>query len=218
MKRFNNIVLSRRLVLKAGAVGVAAVMGILPGRAALAGTAVDLPKNSDQIGFLYDQSKCIGCRFCQEACKKIYKWEEGVRWRRVLQSKSTEAFLSISCNHCENPACLAVCPVSAYQKRAEDGIVIHDKEKCIGCAYCTYACPYQTPQFSEGTGRVSKCHFCYEHQDQGRKPYCVNACPAGALSFGKLSELRQKAGSAATIAGLPSPELTKPSFVIIPEA
>ena len=172
-----------------------------------------------QMGFIYDQGKCIGCHACEGACKLTNHWDEGAHWRRVLTkgTGTTKTYLSISCNHCSNPACVNVCPVHAYHKRPEDGIVVHDPEKCIGCGYCRYACPYQAPQFSEETGRISKCHFCYKRQEAGQVPACVQACPMGALNYGEMAELVKTTGGERQVNGLPDASLTGPSLVIIPQ-
>ena len=213
--------MSRRKVIKMGVLGTAALsVGALglTGIKLKTTSTVQAHEEGEQIGFLYDQTKCVGCRVCQAACKETNNWEEGVEWRRVLTSETRKnVFLSISCNHCENPACANVCPVGAYTKRTKDGIVIQNPDKCIGCKYCMYACPYQAPQFSDKTGRVSKCHFCYERQDRGELPACVENCPMGALKFGKISELRKTYGETAQVPGVPEPEITNPSWVIIPK-
>jgi len=210
--------ISRRKVIKIGAIASTALaLGIFPGRIVKADASSDAPKNPKQLGFKYDQEKCIGCRVCQAACKDANEWEEGTEWRHVLTGKSGN-FLSISCNHCDKPACATVCPVKAYTKRDEDGIVIQDREKCVGCKYCMYACPYHAPQFSYDTGRISKCHFCFERQENGEKPACVHRCPTGALTYGELTTIQKSKGAVSQLEGLPNPELTKPSLIIIPKA
>lgn len=213
------IKINRRNVLKIGAIGtVALTVGVIPNRVAKSAQATAASEKIGQLGFLYDQGKCIECRVCQAACKDTNKWEEGTEWRRVLSSETkAETYLSISCNHCDNPACLTVCPVAAYTKREKDGIVIHDSAVCIGCKYCMYACPYHAPQFSDETGRISKCHFCYERQDNGEDPACVEHCPTGALSYGILTELREAHGTVAHLEGLSDPKITNPSWVVIPK-
>jgi len=213
------VLLTRRSVLKAGAVAAFALaVGITP-TVVKADTAQDAPKNPLQKGFIYDQSKCINCKMCVNACKEVNQWEEGTVWRRVLAGgKDGKHYLSYSCNHCEDPACASVCPVLAYKKRDEDGIVIHNPDVCVGCKYCMFACPYHVPQFSPATGRINKCHFCYERQDKGEKPACVSACPTRALNFGLLSDIRKTSGATAQLEGMPNPELTKPSWVLIPKA
>ena len=217
MDSLKRILISRRTVIKAGAMTTFALaIGISP-VVVRAEPAEDAPKNPNQLGFMYDQNKCINCKRCAKACKETNNWEEGTEWRRVLANDS-KSYLSYSCNHCEKPACVAVCPVNAYTKREKDGIVVHDREKCVGCKYCMYACPYHAPQFSDDTGRISKCHFCFERQDNGNKPACVAACPTKALTYGKIAELRKTKGGVAQLEGLPNSELTKPSWVIIPKA
>ncbi|MEL1134668.1 4Fe-4S dicluster domain-containing protein [Desulfitobacterium sp. THU1] len=217
-----NVKLTRRLTLKLGAIATVAFTLGLP----LA--KFDVPiinaaeaggSESKQMAFYHNQGICIGCRACIEACKTYYKWEIGAEWRK-LPTKSTpdgNLYLSIACNHCANPACLKVCPVGAYTKRA-DGIVIQDPNKCVGCAYCTYACPYGAPQFvREESGAVHKCNFCSQSQDKGEKPLCVKTCPTTALRFGELKELQKEVGATTpSINGLPPTNITEPSFVIIP--
>ena len=123
MKKLKGVKISRRRVLKVGALTtVALTSGLLPGRLLKAATVEDTPENPNQMGFMYDQQLCIGCGSCGDACSKANDWEEGTKWRRILQVKGEYVYLSISCNHCEKPACLEVCPVKAYTKREKDGI------------------------------------------------------------------------------------------------
>lgn len=209
--------ISRRNVLKLGVLGSATLaIGIFSSRQVKSNTGPYTSVKTEQLGFMHDQKKCVGCRVCQAACKETNNWEEGTEWRRVLTSDKSKTYLSISCNHCENPACVGVCPVAAYTKR-DDGIVIQDPEKCVGCKYCMYACPYHAPQFSADTGRISKCNFCYERQDKGEDPACVANCPTNALTYGNITKLRETPGGVDYLEGLPNPELTKPSWVIIPK-
>lgn len=215
-----SVPISRRKALKIGAFVTAALtIGIVPTRFIFAGTAKDVSVNSNHIGFMYNQQLCIGCHSCADACEKANDWEKGTQWRRVLQTETKKAkeYLTISCNHCEKPACVSVCPVRAYSIREKDGIVVHDREKCIGCKYCLYACPYHAPQYSKDTGRVTKCHFCFEQLDQGEKPACVSVCPREALTCGNLTELRKTKGGVTQLKGLPDDGITKPSWVIIPD-
>ena len=124
-------------------------------------------------------------------------------------------YMSISCNHCENPACTAVCPTGAMHKN-EDGFVIVNEETCIGCRYCHMACPYNAPQYDAQKGHMTKCDGCYSRVKAGQKPICVDACPLRALDFAPIDELRAKYGEQASIAPLPPAEITHPNLVVKP--
>ena len=176
---------------------------------------------SKQLGFLLDSEKCLGCRGCEMACKNEYQIDAAPRWRQVFQldensyALPARMFFSMACNHCAEPQCLKVCPVGAYTKR-EDGIVVHNHDRCIGCRLCTMACPYDRPQFNPSKGKVEKCSLCYQRLDQGLKPACVAACIPGALQLTEISpELDQKTGILKTLPGLPDPALTAPSIRFI---
>lgn len=174
-----------------------------------------------QYGFLIDSDRCVDCRACVVACKTRHKIEFGVAWRRVttvwkggypnVSFRST----SMACNHCEKPACVAVCPAKAISKRSEDGIVVVDRKKCIGCHSCERACPYHAPQFGADK-HMQKCDLCVDLVSSGKKPACVSTCSANALIFGPLDEMPSLAGEK-TVKRLDGP--TQPSvFVPIPEA
>ncbi|WP_172636000.1 DMSO/selenate family reductase complex B subunit [Photobacterium profundum] len=180
-----------------------------------------------QYGFYIDSSKCTGCKTCQLSCKDNKDLDIGVNYRRIYEYaggnwiKDGDTFrqdvysyyLSIACNHCDEPACTKVCPSGAMHKR-EDGFVIVDEDVCIGCKYCEMACPYGAPQYNEEKGHMTKCDGCYERVGQGLEPICVGSCPLRALEFGPIAELRKKYGTNADVAPLPSSLTTKPNIVI----
>jgi tetrathionate reductase subunit B len=136
---------------------------------------------------LIDCAKCIGCESCAETCREEYELPDGV-WRSWVKFIEREEmlFLPRLCNHCDNPPCATVCPVSASYKR-EDGIVLTDYKKCIGCKYCMIACPYDA-RFLHPIHKVSdKCTFCDHRLEEGLLPACVEVCPVGARIFGDLN-------------------------------
>lgn len=154
------------------------------------------------LGFYHNQERCIGCGACQVACKDKFDIQAaGPRTRRVDTYESGDFpncgifTTSISCNHCDDPACVRVCPTGAMYKRDEDGLVLHDDDRCIGCRSCAMGCPYGAPQYLESKGIVVKCDMCYAIRDQGGMPACVGACSQRALDFGDIDELHSKYGS-----------------------
>ncbi|WP_313277137.1 DMSO/selenate family reductase complex B subunit [Timonella senegalensis] len=183
----------------------------------------------EKLGFYFDQTACTGCKACQIACKDKHDLPLGVNWRRVVeysggtwrQEGNTFTpnvftyYTSISCNHCENPVCMQVCPTTAMSVR-EDGTVWVDEDKCVGCRYCEWACPYSAPQFNAESGHMSKCDLCFDYRQEGNDPACVSACPSRALDWGPIDELRAKYGDNAAVAPLPDPSITNPHLVITP--
>ena len=182
-----------------------------------------------QLGFHVDQSYCVGCKACQVACKDNYDLPIGVIWRRIVEygggnwvdKNGIQVPLNVfgyytpmSCLHCIHPACVEVCPTGAMYKRSEDGIVLIDADKCIGCRYCEWACPYGAPQFNEEAGVMTKCTGCVDRVTEGKNPVCVDACPMRALEFGDLNELRMKYGSKRDVEPLPPSNLTDPALVL----
>jgi len=139
------------------------------------------------------------------ACKDWNDVSAGpASWRKVIAVEKGEfpdlfvAFLSTACHHCEEPTCVSACPVDAISKRKEDGVVVVDREACLGkdnCSLCLEACPYDAPQFgAEENAKMQKCHFCLDRLGENRKPACVDSCPMRALDSGPIKQLRAKYG------------------------
>ncbi|HDR89951.1 MAG TPA: dimethylsulfoxide reductase subunit B [Bacteroidetes bacterium] len=182
-----------------------------------------------QLAFYFDSQYCSGCKTCQVACKDKNDLGPGILWRRVYEigggtwKKEGKAWvpdifaynLSLSCNHCDDPICLRVCPTGAIEKR-EDGIVRIDQKKCMGCRYCEWACPYGSPRFDEEKGLMGKCDMCCDYIDQGKMPVCVSSCPMRALDFGRYEDLLEKYGDQENIYPLPDPEITRPRLIVHP--
>ena len=164
-------------------------------------------------GVLVDTTLCVGCRACEAACSEANRLpppEEGdaevfARRRdtsedaftvvnRAEKAPGVERFAKKQCMHCLAPACASACPVRAMDK-LPSGPVVYDASKCMGCRYCMIACPFDIPKYEYGSNapRVRKCTFCAERQAKGLKPACTEACPSGALTFGKRAELLEVA-------------------------
>src|SRR6187200_1949778 len=121
-----------------------------------------------RMKFLCDAERCIECNGCVTACKNENEVPWGVNRRRVVTINDgvvgAEKSISVACMHCSDAPCMAVCPVDCFY-RTEQGVVLHDKDLCIGCGYCFYACPFGAPQFPQAgafamRGKMDKCTFC----------------------------------------------------------
>ena len=163
-----------------------------------------------RVGFLVKPHNCLNCQACVEACRKFNKTPESRPARRHITKyeKDGEAlFVSTSCMHCEEPACASVCPVGAI-KKAEDGVVYVDKDRCIGCKYCYQACPFGVPTYSSAA--MDKCDCCTLGGTRpGNAPRCAEACKFGALHFGTVDELLAQCPDAKVVEAS-----TKPSFYL----
>ena len=160
-----------------------------------------------------DLSKCRNARECMKACQSHHQLRPEQHHINVLQMQDSEDtapyFMPKPCLHCDNPPCTKVCPVNATFKR-EDGIVLIDNERCIGCRFCIAACPYSARTFNwtepkdaelykdvpynmelnvpQKKGTVTKCAFSADRAREGKLPYCVSACPNGVYYFGDANE------------------------------
>lgn len=144
-------------------------------------------------GFLIDHRKCIGCHACSVACKSENEVPLGVSrtWVKYVETgvfpNSRRHFQVTRCNHCANPPCVRICPVTAMYQRA-DGIVEFDPAVCIGCKACLQACPYDAIYIDPETHSAAKCHFCSHRTDIGLKPACEIVCPEEAIISGDLDD------------------------------
>jgi len=141
--------------------------------------------------YVIDVSKCYGCMSCVAACASENNVPIGVfrTWvERFVKEDGQNFFLPKLCNHCDNPTCVTACPVKATYKR-EDGLVLIDDEKCIGCGACIQACPYGARFFNPVKGVADKCTYC-SHRIPGKLPACVEVCPTSARMFFKKSETK----------------------------
>ena len=160
-----------------------------------------------------DLSRCKHALKCQDACQRYHHLSGMNVWLKVFKMHDGENmapyWMPKPCLHCDKPPCVKVCPVNATYKR-DDGIVLVDNERCIGCRFCMAACPYSTrsfnweePQYLHETvgstyspetgfpqkkGTVEKCDFCPDMLKQGKLPHCVTACPNGVFYMGDLNE------------------------------
>jgi Fe-S-cluster-containing dehydrogenase component len=170
-----------------------------------------------QVGWIFDLTRCIGCRSCFVACKAENNTPLRTDWRYVIQRESgmyprpKREFISLACNHCDEPACLKSCPVSAITKRAVDGAVLIDQEKCNGCRYCTFACPYGAPRIDTDANRVTKCTACFHRRDAGLLPACATACVTGAIQF--VSDFTDETHEVPD--GFADPALTRPNITFV---
>jgi len=200
-----------------------------------------------------DTNRCVGCWTCAVACKEINNEPLGYWWNRILttapnQSTTAEppasdnidvpwgiypnlvlAYLPVACQHCNDAPCVKVCPVQATFRR-DDGTVLVDFNRCIGCRYCMAACPYGVRIFNWGDstyapggivgygkeywtedrlvftperpkGVVEKCTFCVERIDVGEEPFCCEACPLGARVFGDLNDPDSRVSQLVNVGG-----------------
>lgn len=152
--------------------------------------------NGVRYGMLHDESLCIGCTACMDACREVNQVPEGVSRLQIIRSEPQGEFPQIkyqfyrhSCQHCDSAPCVDVCPTGASYRDAATGIVDVNPDRCVGCQYCIAACPYRVRFIHPVTKTADKCDFCRKtNLSQGKLPACVLACPTKALTFGNLDD------------------------------
>lgn len=207
----------RNFFRNAGAAGV--------GMAAIASPAQAsevTPVNNEQLGMLYDATKCVGCKACMSVCKRVNAAAGGLSpeaaafdkdaiWDaptdlsgdtrtiiKLFKEPRRFSYIKYSCMHCQKPSCVSVCPVKAMTKDPETGVVQYSKDTCIGCRYCQVACPFNIPKFQwdRSIPQIVKCDLCQSTnlKEKGITA-CAGVCPTAAILFGKREELLAEARS-----------------------
>ena len=145
---------------------------------------------SSRLALMIDLERCIGCKSCEAACKAEHGLGPGENRNRVIWLGDTQAplldFLTLSCQHCERPACLRACPVApkAIMKDPETGVVSINEDRCTGCGECVVACPYGAMGYDPIDHHALKCDLCHDRREVGLKPACATVCPGSAITFG----------------------------------
>ncbi len=177
---------------------------------------LEKPRNGEQYAFQVELDKCTGCKACVVACHTLNGLDEDEAWRDVGLLEAGPAnpgfqqTVTTACHHCLDPECLNGCPVGAYEKEKDTGIVRHLDDQCIGCEYCILKCPYDVPKYSHDRGIVRKCDMCHQRLADGEAPACVQACPTEAISIIKIdtAALRRENNF---LPGAPAPDITLPT-------
>ena len=142
--------------------------------------------------FFIDQSRCIGCQACVQACMECdtHRGRSMIHLEVIDRAASTQTG-PVVCMHCEDPVCASVCPAEAI-KQTEDGIVHSStKSRCIGCSNCVLACPFGVPRYIASIDQMMKCDMCFDRTSVGKKPMCATVCPSQALYFGPRAEIER---------------------------
>jgi Fe-S-cluster-containing dehydrogenase component len=160
-----------------------------------------------------DLARCKNVGACRESCNHAHHLHPDHNWIKIYSMQDADHaapyWQPTTCMHCDEPPCVKVCPVDATFKR-QDGIVLIDSDRCIGCRFCMAACPYSTRVFNwedpnlpqeiatqhyscesstpQKKGTVGKCDFCPDMARKGELPHCVSACPNGVFFFGDMNE------------------------------
>jgi formate dehydrogenase iron-sulfur subunit len=199
-------IMNRRMFLK--------TMGVTGGSALTARTfgVAEAAGNDIPVGVLVDETRCVGCRKCESACAESHGLPGPLPSGETIFDKHrtpTESQLTVvnrykttadefyarkQCMHCAQPACVTACLTRAMHK-TQEGAVVWDENKCMGCRYCMIACPFDIPKFEyhKAIPKIRKCDLCWDRIQAGKQPACVEICPSEAMLFGKRSDLIETA-------------------------
>ncbi len=177
------------------------------------------PGPGQQYAFEVDLDRCSGCKACVTACHTLNGLDEHETWRDVgmlvggTSSNPLVQHVTTACHHCLEPACMIGCPVDAYVKDPVTGIVKHLDDQCIGCQYCTLACPYDVPKYHPEKGIVRKCDMCSSRLAVDEAPACVQACPHQAIAVRvvDVAQVMEDCEIGQFLPAAPDPHLTHPT-------
>ncbi|MEA3336363.1 MAG: 4Fe-4S dicluster domain-containing protein [Chloroflexota bacterium] len=213
MSASKNTQISRRGFLKRVGTGTAAAFGLamLPQQALSGYASGDSESHGPTWSLLIDLTRCTGCDSCALACKASNELPDAdvvpsaldadtytfVEEHQVTKADGTTVtrYVKRQCMHCLDASCVSACPAAAMHNSGE-GPVIYRADRCLGCRYCQVACPFEIPRFDWDNGltpKISKCWMCFEGLQEGQLPACVEACPTGALRFGRRDDLLAQA-------------------------
>jgi len=156
------------------------------------------PGADEQYAFEVALDRCTGCKACVSACHNLNGLDDHEVWRDTGtlvgggDAPGWQQTVTTACHHCESPECLHGCPVAAYEKMEDTGIVRHLDDQCIGCSYCILKCPFDVPKYSKTRGIVRKCDMCHQRLAEGEAPACVQACPTEAIRIVKVARRQQR--------------------------
>ena len=182
---------------------------------------IDQPNAGERLSLMIDMARCTGCKSCEVACKQEHGLGSGVYRNRVLWLSGDQAptldFLTVTCQHCERPACLRACPVNpkALSKDPVTGVVSVDEDRCTGCGECVVACPYGAIGYDPIDHHAVKCDLCADRRADGLGPACASVCPGKAIQFGKRDILLSQEEESGRASGEHDPFLLGPGTVYL---
>ena len=142
-----------------------------------------------KVSLMFYRKDCMGCHACEVACKQEHELGVGPRLVRVIEKSSD--YFPVYCHHCAHAPCKEACPVDAIS-RNEMGLVLIDKELCIGCKECLEACPFGAMQYNDDQETAVKCDLCINRLKNDQTPACFSVCPTRCISWGETKALSDR--------------------------